>query len=200
MAGAARSVGKLVPETTAFFLCDVQEKFRGLIRHCPEIIEVSKRMCTAAGIMNIPLIVTEQYPEKLGKTVAEIDTSKATAVVPKTLFSMCTEDVTTKLKEVRPNVKSVVLFGIEAHVCVLQTCLDLVEAGMDVHVVADATSSRTDGDRFTAFERMRQAGVFVTTSESALFMLMKDKNFTNFREVSGLIKQSVDTGLANGKL
>jgi hypothetical protein len=83
-------------------------------------------------------------------------------------------------------IKSVVLSGIEAHVCIQQTALDLIEQGYEVHIVADGTYSQRDADRDVAFERMRSAGAFVTTAESALFMLLGDKDSPSFKAISQL--------------
>ena len=95
-----------------------------------------------------------------------------------------------------PEGPSVVLFGIEAHVCVQQTALDLLRLGYDVHVVADGTSSQNDSDRTFAFERLRQCGAFITTYESVLFQLLGDAKHPNFKAVQPIFKTPrVDNGL-----
>jgi len=104
-------LGRLATNTCYFFLCDMQEKFRPSIRYFPEIVSVAQRMVTAAKIMDIPVIATEQYPKGLGNTVSEIDVSSA-RVFPKTVFSMAIPEVEEVLKQ-DANRKSVVLFGIE---------------------------------------------------------------------------------------
>mmetsp|Transcript_29822 Transcript_29822/g.81837 ORF Transcript_29822/g.81837 Transcript_29822/m.81837 type:complete len:108 (+) Transcript_29822:398-721(+) len=86
-------------------------------------------------------------------------------------------------------VRAVVLFGVETHVCVQQSALDLLELGYEVHVLADGVSSQRAVDRDTAIERMRQAGVFVTTTESVLFELTRSKDHAKFKIVSALAKQ-----------
>eukprot|EP01120_Amphizonella_sp_Union-15-10_P000494 TRINITY_DN1049_c0_g1_i2.p1 TRINITY_DN1049_c0_g1~~TRINITY_DN1049_c0_g1_i2.p1 ORF type:complete len:114 (-),score=12.08 TRINITY_DN1049_c0_g1_i2:13-354(-) len=100
---------------------------------------------------------------------------------------MLVPEITEKLKS--ENTKTVVLFGIEAHVCVQQTALDLIEKGIDVHVVADGVSSQRQFDRFCAFDRMRQSGVFVTTTESAIFSLLNDSRHEHFKAISGFLKE-----------
>lgn len=87
------------------------------------------------------------------------------------------------------SVKSVLIVGIESHVCVLQTTLDLLENGYDVHVLADGVSSCNAGERKVALEKMRQAGAQITSSESALFQLLTDASHPNFKAVSALIKE-----------
>ena len=95
-----------------------------------------------------------------------------------------------------PQVDNVVLFGIEAHVCILQTAIDLLEAGKEVHVVADGTSSQRQADRMVAFERLRQMGVFVSTSESIVFQLVGNAKDACFKAISELSKEArPDPGL-----
>ncbi|ORX68415.1 Isochorismatase hydrolase, partial [Linderina pennispora] len=121
----SRNLGRLNAKTTAFFLCDIQEKFRPGIHAFASVVQ----------ILEVPLIVTEQYPKGLGHTAPEIDISHASLVDAKTKFSMVTEAVAQKLREL--DTRSVVLYGIESHVCVMQTCLELLDNDYDVHVVAD---------------------------------------------------------------
>ncbi|XP_065884574.1 isochorismatase domain-containing protein 2-like [Dysidea avara] len=193
---AARSLGRLAANRSFFFLCDMQEKFKPTIKHFPEIATVAQRLVSAAKILEIPVIATEQYPKGLGNTVSEIDVSDV-KVVAKTVFSMVVPEVEEELKK-EPNRKSVVLFGIETHVCIQQTTLDLLEKGYDVHVIADACSSRTQVDRMFAIERLRSAGAFITTSESALFELMGNSKHPKFRDVQKLVMTSApDSGLLN---
>lgn len=126
----------------------------------------------------MPVIVTEQYPKALGKTVPELDITNAHKW-EKMTFSMISPDVLAVLE--KNKTKSVLLVGIEAHVCVLQTALDLIENNYEVHVIADGVSSQRPSDRFSALERMRQSGAFVTTSESAVFQLMTSANHPAFK-------------------
>ncbi|KAJ8036583.1 Isochorismatase domain-containing protein 1 [Holothuria leucospilota] len=186
------SPGNLSPACTAFLLCDMQEKFRPVIKHFPDILEVADRLVKTSKILQIPLIVTEQYPKGLGSTVEELDTSHAKGVYAKTKFSMVISPVEEQLGRL-PNLTAVVLFGVETHVCVEQTAIDLVTRGLDVHVVADATSSRSMMDRMFAFERLRQAGVIVTTSEAVMFQLVGDKENPKFKEVQALVKNLAPT-------
>ncbi|CAG0889011.1 unnamed protein product [Darwinula stevensoni] len=192
-------LGMLDPSFTVFFCCDFQEKFAPAILHFKEILDVSKRLVEASKMLGIPLIATEQYPKGLGKTVTELDVSSGNAlgVVEKTEFSMCVEPVLAQLKQAcGGSAKSIVLFGIEAHVCVEQTAIDLKSLGYDVHVVADATSSRSQEDRMLAFQRLQQIGCFITTHENVLFKLIRSKDHPKFKEVQKLIIERVpSTGL-----
>nr|KAG5694281.1 hypothetical protein BaRGS_031999 [Batillaria attramentaria] len=190
-------LGDIKLDQTVFFMCDMQEKFRPAIKFFPDIVEVAKRLVSATKILNIPLVVTEQYPKGLGSTVQELDVSSAVCVVPKTKFSMVLPEVEGTLKTLcEGKVKHIVLFGIETHVCIQQTVIDLLKQGFEVHVIADACSSRSQMDRLFAMERFRQMGAIVTTSEALLLQLVGDKDHPKFKEIQALIKISApDSGL-----
>jgi len=123
--------------------------------------------------------------------VQEIDVS-GLKVFEKDRFSMLDAPIVDHLGDLvkKSPKKTAVLFGIEAHVCVLQTALELLERGFEVHVLSDGTSSTRSSDRFVAFERMRQSGVFITSSESILFQLMETSKHPNFKQISSeLLKE-----------
>jgi len=172
----------------------MQEKFRKTIQYYPHILNVSNRMLKAAQALELPVVVTEQYPKGLGPTVPELDVSRC-PIFPKTQFSMMIPEVENHLKTL-PNVKSVILCGIESQACVLQTVLDLVERNYEVHVVADAVSSRSMVDRMFSLQRMKDAGAFITTSESLMLMLCRDASHPKFKEIQKLIwDPAPDSGL-----
>ncbi|KAH9101110.1 hypothetical protein Ae201684P_007296 [Aphanomyces euteiches] len=141
----------------------------------------------AAKTLEIPTVVTTQYAARFGPTVPEIQLSPEAKIFDKTRFSMWNDDFKASLVE-KP--KSIILCGIEAHVCVLQTCLDLIEEGYEVHVPVDAVSSSTSLLRSVAFE---QSGVYLTTVESVIFQLVGDSNHPQFRAISSLIKAHTAT-------
>jgi len=183
---AAPPQKRLVAEDTVFMLCDIQEKFRDIIDKMPCVISSAKALLSCADIMEAPVVVTEQYPKFFQNTVAELDVSKA-KVFAKTKFSMCTDEVAGYLH--RLDRTTVVLFGIETHVCVQQTTLDLLAMGYTVHIVADGVSSQRAGDRATALQRLQQAGAVVTSTESVLFELLRSKDSPHFKQVSALAKE-----------
>ncbi|XP_053211710.1 isochorismatase domain-containing protein 2-like [Panonychus citri] len=196
----ACKVGRLVSKDTALFICDIQEKFRNMIQFFPGIVEVSSRLLKAAKILDLPVVVTEQYPKGLGNTVSEIGLADYPDIRPitKTQFSMMVPEVVDLLTKQHSNVKSVILVGIEAHVCVQGTCLNLLEKGLDVHVVVDGVSSRSNVDRMFALDRMKSAGAWLTTSESAILGLVGDASHPNFKQCQKLIlNQPPDTGLSS---
>ncbi|MEW5298299.1 MAG: hypothetical protein WDW38_000975 [Sanguina aurantia] len=187
---ASLKIGRLVPAKAALFVCDIQERFRPIITGYPTVIDTAKRMIRAAGILKIPVVVTEQYPQRLGSTVSELTEvlPPATFTVSKTCFSMLTPEVEKWLVE-RPNVKQVLLLGIETHVCVLQSSLDLIEKGYEVHLLVDGISSQRAFDRAAGLQRLAQAGAFTCSSEMALFQLMGDSKHPDFKAISALVQE-----------
>ncbi|KAG5834137.1 hypothetical protein ANANG_G00258230 [Anguilla anguilla] len=214
------TLGNLSASTTVFFCCDMQERFRPAIKYFGDIISVGQRLtlgsaqrenvcgvlrfslslspvtaASGARILGIPVIVSEQYPKGLGSTVQEMDLTGAKLVIPKTKFSMVLPEVEVALAEI-PGLRSVVLFGVETHVCIQQTALDLIGRGLEVHIVADASSSRSMMDRMFALERLARTGITVTTSEAVLLQLVADKDHPKFKEIQNIIKASApESGL-----
>lgn len=188
-------ISKLAPQTSALFICDVQERFKGLIWQYPSVISVAGKMIKASKLLDIPIVVTEQYPKAFGPTVSELDISDAVVNVQKTKFSMYLPEVAEVLK--KHNTKSVLLLGIESHVCVLQTALELLENDYDVHVIADGVSSQNWPEIDIAIARMRSAGATITTSESLLFQLVQDAKHEKFKGISGLVKEYMEASKVN---
>ena len=183
-----RGYNRLVKEGTVFLLCDVQERFRSTIYKMDHVIQTSKLLVDSSKILSIPCIVTEQYPKALLRTVEEIDVT-GLKVFEKTKFSMLTNEVKDYLDSL--NRKTAVIFGIESHVCLYQTCLELLENDWHVHVVADGVSSSKQLNREIALRQLEQASnkLHITTAECVLFDLMKDSKSEGFKEVSNLVKQ-----------
>ena len=130
--------------------------------------------------------------EALGKTVPELDISCAQAVQDKTKFSMLSPSILQMMKSPLPDTRNAaILFGIESHVCVLQTALDLLEHQFDVFVVADGVSSSNRLEVPVALQRMRQSGCTVTTSDSLLFEFACDAKHDKFKQISSLVKESL---------
>ncbi|KAJ3303337.1 Isochorismatase domain-containing protein 1 [Kappamyces sp. JEL0829] len=184
----------LASSKTAFLVCDLQTAFQHHIHQFGAVVATSNKLIRAANaslllsrqILDIPVLVTEHHPRALGNTVPAIDISSAKLVQSKSLFSM----VVPQIEEALQGIESAVLFGIEAHVCILQTALDLRSRGVHVFVVADGVSSCNRQEVPLALERMRQHGCVVASSESILFQLMKDALHPSFKQISALIKET----------
>uniref|UniRef100_A0A0R3RV00 Isochorismatase domain-containing protein 1 n=1 Tax=Elaeophora elaphi TaxID=1147741 RepID=A0A0R3RV00_9BILA len=188
-----RVASRLTPLNSMLLICDIQEKFRPSIKYFEEIVQISKRLIVAAELLDMKVIATEQYPKGLGHTVAELELNKHNIpVFEKKRFSMCIPSVMNSLK----SIQSVILCGIEAHVCILHTALDLLEKGIAVHVIADAVSSRSQTDRMFGLRQMEVAGAVLTTSECAILGLLRGADHPKFREVQKIIVElAPDTGL-----
>ena len=203
LSGSVRR-GRLSIPNVVFFACDVQERFRDIILQMPEVIFTGKLMMDSAAVLGVPVIVTEQYPKVFGSTVAEFGVSEpregaVVSTFAKRKFSMMTPEVATLFQTYREAGRSkAVLFGVEAHVCVQQTCLDLIDEGVEVHLLVDGISSQRSIDRRTALSRMQKAGAVVTTSESALFDMLGDSTAKDFKAISGLVKARPATGAWGG--
>lgn len=188
------TIGKLKQSNTLLLVCDVQDRFRGIIHEFDSVVNTTKYLLDASNEFNLPVIFTEQYPKALKHTVKELEIEKLKnyQVFEKTKFSMMTNEVNDFIKNYENDnntkIENFIITGLETHVCVLQTCLDLVEQGKNVHVVIDAVSSQRITDRSVAIERLKRMGCFLTTSESVLFMLLGDKNNPNFKAISNLSK------------
>ncbi|XP_074509504.1 isochorismatase domain-containing protein 2-like [Sebastes fasciatus] len=188
------SFGRLSTKDTVLLLCDMQEKFRPNIFQFTNIVSNASRLLQASRVLDIPAIVTEQYPKGLGPTVPELGIGDLTPHA-KTSFTMMIEEVERELQALG-NPKRAILCGIEAHACIACTTFDLLEKGMEVHIVADAVSSRSQTDRLFALSRLKQSGAYLTTTEAVMLQLVQDAKHPNFKEIQKLLAQpSPDTGL-----
>lgn len=181
------SLGIIDRNKTAFVLVDIQEKFVPVISGIDHVISNANVLAKASEILKIPLIVTEQYPKGLGKTSNKIAFSHNAYLIEKIEFScFACEEFARKIRELK--VDTIVLFGIETHVCILQTALDALSNKLEVHVVFDAVASRTQENKQIAIEGMRQSGVFISSTETVLFQLVKKAGTEEFKLISKLIK------------
>ena len=135
-----RAVGKLSPSTTALLLCDVQERFRPLIHHMETVVRTAQYMTSVATALEMPVLATQQYTKVFGNTLTDCfatpEIQAATPIFEKKKFSMLTDEVNTKLTELSKS--SYILVGIETHVCVQQTALDLLSKGYSVTIPVDS--------------------------------------------------------------
>jgi nicotinamidase-related amidase len=168
-------------DRAALVVVDVQEGFRSyetfadVARQCGRLVE-------GAGILDVPVVATEQYPKGLGATAPEVGLPEGAARVEKTVFSAARADGFDLGGR-----DQVVVCGIEAHVCVMQTALDLLERGAEVHVVADAVGSRHAQDREVGLHRLDRAGATLTTVEAALLELCERAGTPEFKAVQKVI-------------
>lgn len=190
MSTAKPPLPRLRREETILLIVDVQDRLAPAMFEAEALVRNCTTLAAAAVQMQFPIVVTEQYPERLGATVPEVSAAIAQsgemAPVSKMLFSACTESVQATLRELgRP---TILMCGIEAHVCVMQSALDLLEAGLQVFVPHDAISSRQESNKQIGWERMLRSGAFPTSTESAIFELLREAGTPDFKAMLRLIK------------
>ncbi len=182
-----RSPELMSRDDTALLVIDVQTRLIALIPDHPRIVWNIRRLVDGAKILGLSILGTEQYPQGLGGTVAEL-AAAIPAISAKTSFSSCgCDDFCGQLATA--NRPKVLLAGIEAHVCVQQTALDLMANGYRVYVAVDASGSRHAIDYETALRRLELAGVSLTTTEAALFEWCGVSGTAEFKEISQLVRQ-----------
>ena len=169
-------------------LVDVQERLLPVMSQHDHLSNQLSTLLKGLDLLGLRPLITEQYPEKLGATIAELATVVSDAeVFAKRTFS-CFGNSAFETRILSSVKKKLVLCGIETHVCVLQTALDAIKLGLEVVIVEDAVSSRNEKDKAIALKRLEQNGVQFTTVESLLFELMQTSEHEKFKEVSKLIK------------
>lgn len=173
---------------TALVLIDVQGRLAQLMFDKAHLFSRLETVVSGVRLLDVPLLCTEQIPDKLGPTIPGLmELMPDVTPIPKTAFSCWGEPAFREQLEALGR-NCIVLAGIETHVCVVQTALDLVNSGYSVQVVADAVSSRDQRNREAALRRMQAAGVCVTTVEMVLFELMRDATHPAFRDLLRLVK------------
>lgn len=175
---------KLNIEDSIVLIIDVQEKLLNAVFNKESCLRNAVIMAKAAQILDIPIIITEQYPKGLGSTIAEIcEGIEVKNVFEKTAFSAF-EEIKTALE----GKKQIVIFGIETHICVSQTVEELIRNGYEVSVVKDACGSRAEVEYLAGLERMRDNGAHILTTEIALFEWLESSKYPKFKEIQSLIK------------
>ncbi|MDP2335778.1 MAG: hydrolase [Bacteroidota bacterium] len=179
---------RILKEYTIGLVIDIQERLIPVIEESEQLIENCIKLIQGFQILGLPFLVTQQYTKGLGETVGEIKAAiKDFQYIEKKDFSCYDEPVVAEKLAVS-GVENVILCGIEAHVCVLQTAIDLKEAGYNPVVVMDCVSSRSFDNVDLAAERFRYEGVMMTSLESILFELTRSAAAPEFKEISKLVK------------
>jgi len=176
-------------EKTGLLIVDVQEKLFPKMERIEELYRGIKKIVRGFQVMNLPIVVSEQYPEGLGQTIPQLRSLLGDhyPLISKTTFS-CMADAECQKTILDQPVTQWVVIGIEAHVCVLQTARDLVQAGKDVVIVNDAIGSRSIYDFSSAIAEARDCGARVSTTETVLFELIRDSKAPEFKEISRLVQ------------
>jgi nicotinamidase-related amidase len=172
----------------ALVVVDIQERLLPAIFEKERVVQNAIRLMKGATVLGVQVLATEQYRRGLGATVAEVAAAvPGFAPIEKLAFSACgAPGFTAALKA--KGVSEAILCGIESHVCVSQTCLDLLDGGFRVVVVADAISSRTPENHRFGVDRMRAAGAVIASTEMILFELLEQAGTDEFKQILALVK------------
>jgi nicotinamidase-related amidase len=175
-------------ENTVLVLVDIQGKLATLMYNKEEFFSNLARLIKGTKVLEIPIIWNEQLPDKLGRTIPEIkELLDGLTPLEKGTFSCCgNQDFMERIKSI--DRRQVLLAGMETHVCVYQTALDLLPEGFEVHLVADAVSSRTLENRQTGIQAIKDLGARLTSVEMALFELLKVAEGDKFKQIIEIVK------------
>ena len=181
-----------------FFLIDVQSVFQPLIYNMPALVSSANLLLKSMDKLDVPVLNSRHYPKAFGDTIEPLRSVLDTEIkvkpqqIEKRLFSICTTDLDNYLKS-HPDRKTVILAGIETHVCVMQSCLNLLDKGYKTVVVEDAVSSQRKYDREIALNRMEKEGAILTSAESLVYELMVTSENPVFKNVLGFVKERNNT-------
>lgn len=174
-------------ENTLLMIIDYQERLHPSIYDGERIIAQARNLIQAFQVFEIPMIVTEQYPKGLGHTISEIkDCLTDAPVFEKLTFSGFLPEVQSCLTEHKT--EQVVLIGTESHICVYQTCRDLLRAGYRVQVVKDTISSRTAANARNGFDLMRDLGAAITNTETLIYEILEAAGTDTFKKILKIVK------------
>jgi nicotinamidase-related amidase len=175
-------------DDTVLVLVDIQGKLATLMHDKELFFANTAKLIKGARVLDIPIIWNEQIPEKLGRTVPEISEHlEGLSPLEKTTFSCCgNPDFMERLKSLER--EQILLAGMETHVCVYQTALDLLPEGYEINLVTDATSSRSLDNKQVAIEEMQELGAKLTTVEMALFEMLRVAEGDKFKEIIKIVK------------
>ena len=175
---------RILREETAALVVDYQEKLVPVMEHYERLTNQSQILLQGLNVLQIPMVITQQYTKGLGTTVREITAAVGFENhVEKISFSAYEQ-----VKELIEGKKYIIVCGIESHICVLQTVIDLAAAGYIPVVVEDCISSRKENDKKIALERMIKEGAIITTTESILFELLREAGTETSKKIQRLIK------------
>jgi len=175
-------------DNTALVIVDVQGKLATLMYQKEELFDNLVKIIKGAQALSLPIIWNEQIPDKLGPTIPEIaEILRGMEPLAKTTFSCCgNKGFQARLENA--NRRQVLLVGIETHVCVYQTAIDLLQEGFEVYLVADAVSSRTQENKQIGIQAIKDAGAKITSVEMALFEMLKEARGDKFKQVIKIVK------------
>ena len=182
--------GELNTKNSLILIIDIQEKLKAAVFNGDSVTNRAKILSKAAEILDLPVVVTEQYPKGLGNTISEIKenlNTENTKIFEKKSFNALTEP---EIKKAIKNCgrKNIIVCGIETHICVYQTAAAFINSGYNVTLAADCCGSRSEYEHNMAINNMRTENIKIKTTEMILFELLKTAAHPNFKEIQNLIK------------
>lgn len=174
-------------DESVLVLVDYQPRLMPAIHEGEQVAARAVRLAEIAELLRVPVVGTEQSPDKLGPLDPAV-AGRCARVQAKTSFGACDDGLLELIQELRPGVGQVVIAGCETHVCLLQTALGLLDDGLQVFVAEDACGSRAPRSKELALDRLRQAGAVIVNVEMAAFEWVRNAQHEQFRAVSALIK------------
>lgn len=179
---------RIVKENTIGVIIDMQEKLIPAIANSDSIIKNTVTLIKGLQYLEVPFLITQQYTKGLGKTIPPVEEALGEFdPIEKATFSCCDEPIFMEKLSEKPKTR-VLLAGIEAHVCVLQTTIDLIANNYTPVLITDCISSRSETNRELAFQRLQQEGAILSTYEAILFELCRSSKSPQFKNISKLVK------------
>ena len=174
---------------TILLIVDIQEKLIKGIPNKSEITNNVSKLIKASKVLGVEIIYSEQNPNKLGSTIKELQDEEQNNTYSKMGFSCCScRELMIQIENSKK--KIIVIVGIETHICIQQTCLDLISKGFEVYLILDGINSRKAIDHETAIKRIESKGAVVTTTEAVIFEWCRTADRKEFKSISSVIKES----------
>lgn len=174
----------ITPDKSCLLVIDIQEKLVPAIDEKEKLIKNSKWLIEIANILKVPIMTSEQYPQGIGHTIDELKTILPDDNYMEKIHFSCMAEPACHSKIKGSGFEQIVIIGMESHVCVLQSAIQLKQQGFDVYIVADCVSSRSLEDKAYALERMRGCGIHIVTREMVAFEWMQKSGTESFKQIS----------------
>ena len=175
-------------EKTGLLIVDVQERLMPVMVGRQSVIDNIVKIIHLARLYKLPVILTEQYPKWLGSTLPEIAHSVPAFDPIKKMHFNCCEDDTFNERLESVGLKNIIVTGVEAHICIFQTCVSILDRGYTVHVPQDAVDSRTEDNLCVGLELMKKAGAVITSTETVIYQILKRAGTDEFKKMLKLIR------------
>ena len=181
-------MSKIFENNVCILMIDIQEKLLNSVFNKDFLAKKAEIILNSAKILNIPIIVSEQYPKGLGSTVERLKIFKNEYYIfEKVTFSVL-DTQSIKEKIIETNKKQIIVFGIETHICVYQSIQDLLNEGYEVFLISDASGSRSELEHIAGVDRLKSLGCNILSTEMFIFELLKSSKHEHFKEIQTLIK------------